>query len=81
MSLQQLDAFLLQASLQPALQAKLNKPLELEEFLHLARAEGYGVDEADLLAAREREESQRSAGELQQRAGDEARRLRNFIHG
>ncbi|APD48818.1 MULTISPECIES: Nif11-like leader peptide family RiPP precursor [unclassified Synechococcus] len=81
MSLQQLDAFLLQASLQPQLQARLNEPLELADFLMLARGEGYAVEETDLLEAREREESQRSASELQQRAGDDARRLRNFIPG
>jgi len=81
LSLQQLDAFLLQASLQPQLQARLNEPLELADFLMLARGEGYAVEETDLLEAREREESQRSASELQQRAGDDARRLRNFIPG
>jgi predicted ribosomally synthesized peptide with nif11-like leader len=81
MGLTQLDAFLSHARQSPALRAQLAEPLELPEFLHLARREGFQLEEADVLEAREREEAQQSAAELQQRAGAEARRLRSFIHG
>lgn len=80
-SLAQLDAFLAHARRTPALQARLAEPLELEAFLALASQEGYAVEERDVLAARERDESQCSAAELQQRAGADARRLRSFIPG
>jgi predicted ribosomally synthesized peptide with nif11-like leader len=81
MALPQLDAFLRHARQSPALQAQLAEPLDLADFLALARREGYELEEADVLQARERDEAQRSAAELQQRAGADARRLRSFIHG
>ena len=81
MALPQLDAFLRHARQSPALQAQLAEPLDLADFLALARREGYALEEADVLQARERDEAQRSAAELQQRAGADARRLRSFIHG
>jgi predicted ribosomally synthesized peptide with nif11-like leader len=81
MGLTQLDAFLRHARQNQALQAQLAEPLELPEFLQLARREGFQLQETDVLEAREREEAKRSAAELQQRAGAEARRLRSFIHG
>ncbi|MCT0198640.1 Nif11-like leader peptide family RiPP precursor [Synechococcus sp. CS-1325] len=81
MGLPQLDAFLRHAQLSPAISAELAEPLDLASFLALARREGFEVEEADLLQARERDEAQRTAAELQQRAGAEARRLRSFIHG
>lgn len=84
MSLDQLDAFLAQARRDPLLRQRLRDPAdppELEEFLALARAAGYGVEEADVLAAQQRAEAQLSDAELQRRAGEEARRLRHFIPG
>jgi predicted ribosomally synthesized peptide with nif11-like leader len=80
MSLQQLDAFLAHARRSPALKELLASPLELAEFLALARGEGFTVEEADVLEARERDEAKLSAAELQERAGVDARRLRSFIH-
>ena len=79
MSLEQLDAFLAHARQQPELQARLQEPLELEEFLALARSAGYALSEADVIAAQARAEASLSDSELQQRAGEEARRLRHFI--
>lgn len=79
MSLDQLDAFLADARSQEPLAARLNQPLELVEFLELARSCGYAVEEADVLAAQERQDAQLSDVELQHRAGIEARKLRHFI--
>ncbi|MCP9775134.1 Nif11-like leader peptide family RiPP precursor [Cyanobium sp. WAJ14-Wanaka] len=79
MSLAQLDAFLAQARSCQKLQQSLAEPLELEAFLALARGAGYPLDEADVIAAQQRQESSLSDGELQARAGVEARKLRNFI--
>ena len=79
MSLEQLDAFLLHARHTPALAAQLAEPLELFAFLDLARGAGYALDEADVIAAQQRQEASLSDAELQERAGAEGRRLRNFI--
>ena len=79
MSLEQLDAFVAAARSQPELQARLKQPLELAEFLDLARGAGYGVDEADVIAAQARAEQALSDQELQRRAGEEARKLRHFV--
>ncbi|EDY37974.1 conserved hypothetical protein [Cyanobium sp. PCC 7001] len=79
MSLEQLDAFLALARSREELAKRLAEPLELADFLALARGSGYGVDEADVLAAQQRQEAQLSDAELQRRAGEEARRLRHFI--
>jgi len=84
MSLDQLDAFLSYASRQPNLQRRLQDhqdPLDLGAFLALARSEGFVVEEADVIAAQQREEEHLSDEELQERAGTEARRLRHFIPG
>ncbi len=81
MSLEQLDAFLAHARSAPELAERLRRPLPLEELLQLAAAEGFAVDEADVIAAQLREEERLSDTELQQRAGEEARRLRTFIPG
>lgn len=80
MSLAQLDAFVAAARLDPELQGRLEQPLELAEFLSLARGSGYAVDEADVIAAQARAEQALSDQELQRRAGEEARKLRHFIH-
>ncbi len=79
MSLEQLDAFVAAARHDPALQAQLEQPLELSDFLALARGAGYALSEADVIAAQARAEQGLSDQELQRRAGEEARKLRHFI--
>ncbi len=84
MSLEQLDAFLARARDDAELSARLHnpeEPLELADFLALAQAEGFTVDENDVIAAQQRAEEALSDEELQRRAGEEARRLRHFIPG
>ena len=84
MSLEQLDAFLARAKGDPELSARVQnpaEPLELSDFLALAHAAGYCVDENDVIAAQQRAEESLSDEELQRRAGEEARRLRHFILG
>ncbi|MFN7898049.1 MAG: Nif11-like leader peptide family RiPP precursor [Synechococcaceae cyanobacterium] len=84
MSLDQLDAFLAHAEVDPKLADQLHdhaNPLDLEAFLALAAEAGYTVEEADVFAAQLRAEEALSDAELQRRAGDEARRMRNFIYG
>ena len=81
MSLEQLDAFLARSRQQPELQARLREGVDLETFLALAQGEGFAVEEADVIAAQQRAEAELSDGELQRRAGEEARRLRHFIPG
>jgi predicted ribosomally synthesized peptide with nif11-like leader len=84
MSLEQLDAFLAHASRQPALAQRLHdpdQPMEIEEFLLLAKDAGYPLSEADVIAAQQREDARLSDAELQHRAGAEACRLRHFIPG
>ena len=80
MSLEQLDAFVRHARQTPELAARLAEPLELPAFLELARGAGYALDEADVIAAQQRQEASLSDAELQERAGAEGRRLRNFIY-
>ena len=80
MSLEQLDAFLAHARQMPELAVRLAEPLELQAFLELARGAGYPLEEADVIAAQQRQESSLSDAELQERAGAECRRLRNFIY-
>ena len=55
--------------------------MDLERFLGLAAEHGFGLSEADVFAAQEREHHARTAAELQQDYAAESRRLRNFIHG
>ena len=81
MSLEQLDAFLAHAHGVPDLEGRLHQPLELEEFLALARTSGFDVREHDVIAAQQRAEADLSDADLQARAGEEARRLRHFIPG
>lgn len=84
MSLAHLDAFLAHAKDHPELAQRLHdpeRPLDLDEFLALAREAGFALSEADVIAAQEREDARRSDAELQQRAGAEACRLRHFIPG
>lgn len=81
MTLAQLDAFLAHAHGRPELEGRLHEPLELADFLALAREAGFSVDESDVIAAQQRAEADLSDEELQARAGAEARRLRHFIPG
>lgn len=80
-SLEQLDAFLVHSRLQPELQGQLHEGVDLDSFLALARAAGFAVEEADVIAAQQRAEAQLSDDELQRRTGEELRRLRHFIPG
>ena len=80
MTLDLLDAFLAHCRTTPELARRLAEPLELAEFLALARGAGYVLSESDVIAAQARAEQGLSDGELQRRAGDEARKLRHFIH-
>ena len=79
MTLDLLDAFLVHARSHPDLAQRLAQPMELADFLALARGAGYALNEADVIAAQARAEEGLSDEELQARAGAEARRLRHFI--
>ena len=84
MGLEQLDAFLAHARERPELQRQLqdqSNPLDLADFLALARGAGFEVEEADVIAAQLRKDEELSDAELQDQAAREARRLRNFIRG
>jgi predicted ribosomally synthesized peptide with nif11-like leader len=80
-SLDQLDAFLAHSKQQADLQEKLQRGVDLDTFLALAREAGFALEENDVIAAQQRAESDLSDAELQRRAGEEARRMRNFIYG
>jgi predicted ribosomally synthesized peptide with nif11-like leader len=80
-SLEQLDAFLAKSRSEPELQARLQEGMDLEAFLALALEHGFPLEESDVIAAQQRAEAELSDGELQRRAGEEARRLRHFIPG
>lgn len=81
MSLETLDAFVSQARLRPDLAKRLAEPLDLEAFLALAASEGFDLQPDDVIAAQQREQERLSDAELQRQAGEEARRLRNFVYG
>ena len=81
MSLSQLDQFLSLRESNPLLSQRLASPLELEDFLQLAREWGFQLTESDVLAAQKRAMDQGSASSLQRAQAEESRRLRNFIHG
>ena len=81
MALHHLDQFLQQARLDPNLAEQLKQPMDVEDFLALASQAGYQLSEQDVLAAQARQEASLSNRDLQQRAGEEARRLRSFIPG
>ncbi len=80
-SLDQLDAFLSHSRQRADLQEKLHRGVDLDSFLALARDAGFAVQENDVIAAQQRAEADLSDAELQRRAGEEARRMRNFIYG
>lgn len=81
MSLQQLDAFLAFARGDADLSVRLQQPMDLADLLSLAVQAGYQVEEADVIAAMVREDEKLSDQDLQRRAGEDARKLRNFIPG
>ena len=81
MSLQQLDAFLAFARADADLSVRLQQPMDLADLLSLAVQAGYQVEEADVIAAMVREDEKLSDQDLQRRAGEDARKLRNFIPG
>ena len=80
-SLPQLDAFLQYARSKPELAERLKTPMDLSDLLRWAAECQFQVEESDVIAAMVREDDQLSDAELQQRAGEEARKLRNFIPG
>jgi predicted ribosomally synthesized peptide with nif11-like leader len=80
-SLQQLDAFLAFARGDADLSVRLQQPMDLADLLSLAVQAGYAVEEADVIAAMVREDEKLSDQDLQRRAGEDARKLRNFIPG
>lgn len=80
-SLQQLDAFLAFARGDADLSVRLQQPMDLADLLSLAAQAGYAVEEADVIAAMVREDEKLSDQDLQRRAGEDARKLRNFIPG
>ena len=80
MSLTQLDQFLSLRESNPLLAERLASPLELEDFLQLAREWGFQLTESDVLDAQKRAMDHGSSLSLQQIQAEESRRLRNFIH-
>ena len=81
MSLAKLDHFLSLRASNPLLAERLASPLDLEDFLQLAREWGFELTEADVLDAQKRAKKQGDASDLQRAQAEESRRLRNFIHG
>ena len=81
MSLEDLDRLLELRHTDAELAARLASPMELPELMALASERGFQVSGGDVLQARERELAQRSSEDLQREQGEEARRLRHFIHG
>ena len=81
MSLDQLDRFLALRASNAVLAEQLASPLDLHDFLDLAREWGYNLTESDVLDAQQRAIEQGSASALQRAQASESRRLRNFIHG
>ncbi len=80
MSLTQLDQFLSLRESNPLLAERLASPLELEDFLQLAREWGFQLTESDVLDAQKRAMDHGSSSSLQRIQAEESRRLRNFIH-
>lgn len=80
-ALKDLDQLLALRQSDAELAARLRQPLDLEAFLALAADYGCSVTEADVLEAQQREQSARSAEDLQHEQAGESRRLRSFIQG
>ncbi|MGC6483949.1 MAG: Nif11-like leader peptide family natural product precursor [Synechococcus sp.] len=81
MALADLDQLLAMRRDDPALAERMADALELEELIALAADRGLQITEADVFAAQQREQSSAPAGQLQQQAAQESRRLRHFIQG
>ena len=81
MSLEDLDRLLELRQSDVELAARLASPMELAELIALAAERGFQVSGDDVLQAQQREMARRSSEDLQREQGEEARRLRHFIHG
>ena len=81
MSLEDLDRLLELRQTDVELAARLASPMELAELIALAAERGFQVSGDDVLQAQQREMARRSSEDLQREQGEEARRLRHFIHG
>lgn len=81
MSLEDLDRLLAMRAEDDALRLRLSEPVELATLKQLAQERGLTIQEDDILAAQHRADQARSAADLQANHGNEARRLRHFIHG
>tara|TARA_B100001741_G_scaffold77147_1_gene62478 strand:- start:303 stop:548 length:246 start_codon:yes stop_codon:yes gene_type:complete len=81
MALNDLDQLLALRSEDSSLAERMAGPLDLEALIALAAEHGLTVTEADVFAAQQRENSDRSSAQLQQEAAQESRRLRHFIQG
>jgi len=81
MSLEDLDRLLALRGTDLALSERMGRPLSVQDLIALAAERGLSVTETDVLAAQEREEARCAPEELQERAAQEARRLRHFIQG
>ena len=80
-SLQDLDRFLLFRRQSEELDRRLRSPMELEALVMLAAEYGFSITEDDIFAAQKREQTRRSAEDLQKEQASESRRLRTFING
>ena len=76
MSLAQLDHFLSLRESNPLLAERLASPLDLEDFLQLAREWGFELTEADVLDAQKRAKEQ-GMPRLCSAQAEESRRLRS----
>ena len=81
MSLDDLDRLLAMRAQDEALRIRLSQPIEPATLKQLAEERGLSVDDDDIIAAQQRADQERSAAELQAQQGEDARRLRHFIHG
>ena len=81
MSLDDLDRLLAMRAQDEALRIRLSQPIEPATLQQLAEERGLSVDDDDIIAAQQRADQERSAAELQAQQGEDARRLRHFIHG
>ena len=81
MSLDDLDRLLSMRAHDEALRISLSQPVDPATLQKLAEERGLSVDDDDIIAAQQRADQDRSAADLQAQQGEEARRLRHFIHG
>jgi hypothetical protein len=81
MALEDLDRLLALRAEDPDLSRQMAQPMAVDQLIALASQRGLSVTEADVLAAQEREDAAMAPQVLQERAAQDARRLRHFIHG